>query len=171
MNRIIKITAFLLSIILLFGSCTTPQYIFDRGSNEMQKKLIKRRSGNVFGDIGLLLSSVFLFSTVEVDRNYVLDDQEFKKINLINPTKDTIYINMLTDIYWDEENFCDFMDIRIPPHQKCKMLVPVNANYNVYFSNTLEQEDDEMIQINTDDLRRLSLYPGMTIINESNLNQ
>ena len=171
MNRIIITIAFLLSIILLFGSCTTPQYIHDKGSNERQKKLIKRHSGNIFSDIGLLLSSIFIMAAVEVDREFIFDDQEFKKLKLINPTKDTIYVNMLTDVYWDEENFCDFMDIRLPPNQRCKMLVPVNANYNVYFSNTPEPEDDEMLEINTDEFNKLKLYPGMTKINDPKLNQ
>jgi hypothetical protein len=70
---------------------------------------------------------------------------------------------MLTDFFWDEDNYCDFMDIRIPPKEKCKLLLPVDANYNVYFSATPEKDDDEHIEINTNDFKRISLYPGLTL--------
>lgn len=171
MSRKLKLISIFLSILIFFSSCSSQHYIFDASSRERQKELRKSRSGNVFTDIGLMIASLFVMATLEVDAGLFPEGQEFKKLKLINPTKDTIYVNMLTDIYWDQENFCDFMDIRIPPQEKCSMLVPVNANYNVYFSNTPEAEDDEMLEINTDDFKRLSLYPGLTEIEELNLNQ
>jgi hypothetical protein len=70
---------------------------------------------------------------------------------------------MLTDIYWDKNNYCDFMDIRIPPKEKCRILVPVNADYNVYFSQTPQDDDDEMIKINTKELNQLIIKPGITL--------
>jgi hypothetical protein len=79
---------------------------------------------------------------------------------------------MLADVYWDEENYCDFMDIRIPPHSNCKVLVPTDANYNLYFSNTQESEDDEKINFYTNGIKKISLYPGLTLNNDTiNLNQ
>lgn len=161
----------ILLVAILLSSCASGKYFYDVESRERQKELRKHRSGNVFGDIGLMIASAFVMAALEIETDFYPEGQEFKKIKLINPTKDTIYVNMLTDVYWDEENFCDFMDIRIPPRQKCLMLVPVNANYNIYFSNTREEEDDEMLEINTDSFKRLSLYPGMTVIKELNLNQ
>lgn len=90
----------------------------------------------------------------------------------MNPTKDTMYINMLTDVTWDKNDYCDFMDIRIPPKTNCKVLVPVDANYNLYFSNTPEDDDDEMLEIFTSDINKLSLYPGITLVNDTiDLNQ
>ncbi|MCG6187683.1 hypothetical protein [Maribellus maritimus] len=166
MTRKLKSVSIILSFLVLFTSCTSQKYFFDTESSERQKELKKHRSGNVFGDIGLMIASLFVMATLEVDAGFYPEGQEFKKLKLINPTKDTIYVNMLTDVYWDEQNFCDFMDIRIPPHQKCTMLVPVNADYNVYFSNTPEEEDDEMLEINTDAFKRLSLYPGLTVIED-----
>jgi hypothetical protein len=156
---------------LLF-SCSSPKYFHDKSSFERQKELKKDRSGNVLSDIGIGILSTFSAAAFEVDLGWYPSEQEFKKINLNNPTNDTIYVNMLTDVYWDENNYCDFMDIRIPPNEKCKVLVPLNANYNLYFSNTSESDDDEMLEIFTNDIKKVSLYPGLTLLNDStNLNQ
>ncbi len=162
MNRKIQLVTSLLILTFLFSSCATGKYFYDPVSQERQQDLKKHRSGNVFGDIGLFMANIFVMATLDVDAGLYPQGQEFKKIKLINPTKDTIYVNMLTDVYWDEDNFCDFMDIRIPGEKKCILLVPVNADYNVYFSSTPESDDDEMLEINTDNFKRLSLYPGLT---------
>ncbi len=116
--------------------------------------------------------SVFSSSALDTEIEWHPSEQEFKKLKLINPTADTMYINMLTDIFWDKNDYCDFMDIRIPPKTECKIFVPVNANYNLYFSNTPQTDDDEMLEIFTTDLKRISLYPGITIIQDTaNVNQ
>jgi hypothetical protein len=171
MVRKIKSFSIILLSLVHFASCTSQKYFFDTESSERQKELRKHRSGNIFDGIGFTIISAFATETIEINADFYPEGQEFKKLKLINPTKDTMYINMLTDVYWDEENFCDFMDIRIPPHKKCSMLVPVNANYNVYFSNTPGEEDDEMVEINTDDIGKLPLYPGLAVIKDLNLNQ
>jgi len=168
MFRKTRLIAILFVLLLLIFSCRTTAYLHDETSNERQMELKKHRSGNIFGDIGLTLTSIIVLAAADVDPGLYPDGRDFKKIKLQNPTNDTIYVNMLTDVFWDEENYCDFMDIRIPPHKICKMLVPVDANYNIYFSNTPESEDDvEFIEVNTDDVRRLSLYPGLTKIDLS----
>jgi len=150
-------------IIVTFSiSCSSPKYFHDPVSRERQMDLKKHRSGNVFADVGLTVASIFVSSAINFDLGLYPEGQDFKKIKLINPTTDTIYVNMLTDVYWDKDNYCDFMDIRIPPKVKCKVLVPVDANYNLYFSNTPESDDDEMLQVNTNDFKKISLYPGLT---------
>ena len=158
---------FLLGVAFTVFSCSSPKYIYDSSSLNRQKELHDKRSANVFGDILMgsisVVSSVVLATEVE----WQLTEQQFKKLSLINPTNDTIYVNMLTDIFWDKENYCDFMDIRIPPHKNCKVLVPVNANYNLYFSNTPEEGDDEMLEIFTGKINSVSLYPGLTVLNDS----
>jgi len=147
---------------IFFFSCSTPQYFHDTSSLERQKELLKSRSGNVASDIFLGISTVCLSAALETDMGFEIHDQNFKKLNLINTSHDTMYINMLTDLFWDENDYCDFMDIRIPPQTKCKVMVPINANYNVYFSNTPESEDDELLEINTSETKNLLLIPGMT---------
>jgi len=161
-----------ISIFLLLFSCSSPKYFHNQSSFERQKELKKDRSINVWSDVGMSVASVFSSAAFDVELNYYPSDQEFKKINLINPTIDTMYINMLTDLYWDKEDYCDFMDIRLPPKTNCKVLVPVNANYNLYFSNTPESTDDEMMEIFTSDIKKISLNPGITVVNDTiNLNQ
>lgn len=159
---------FLFTIIAVFlYSCSTPKYFHDKSSFERQKELKTSRSQNITSEIAMGIYSIFASAALDLNVEYYPSEQEFKKLNLINPTTDTMYINMLTDIYWDENNYCDFMDIRIPPKTECKVLVPVNANYNLYFSSTPQDDDDEMLKIFTSDLKRVSLYPGITNTKDS----
>lgn len=104
---------------------------------------------NVFG--GILIGTVSLVASTYIGEEIVWEPthQNFKKLRLINPTLDTLNVNMLTDVYLDKDDYCDFMDIRIPPAQNCRVLVPVNAVYQIYFSNTPQNDDDELLEINT----------------------
>lgn len=161
-----------LGVAIMVFSCSTTKYIYDSSSLNRQKEIHGKRSANVFGEI--LMGSIYVVSSayLATEIEWQLTEQQFKKLNLINPTNDTIYVNMLTDIFWDKDDFCDFMDIRIPPQENCKVLVPVNANYNLYFSNTSEQNDDEKLEIFTCKIKSVSLYPGLTVLIDSiNLNQ
>ena len=146
-----------LVVILCFCVCSAPKYIHDISSFNRQKEIRNTRSAHVFGDI--LIGSVTIIASAYIGEEIEWEPtlQNFKKLSLINPTTDTIYINMLTDIYWDKNNYCDFMDIRIPPKQSCRILVPVDAVYNVYFSNTLQNDDDELLEINTSKINRINL--------------
>jgi hypothetical protein len=171
MKKRFSIAVFIATFLFIF-SCSPPKYFHDSSSFERQKELKKDRSGNVVSDIGIGILSTFSSAAFEVDLGWYPSEQEFKNIKLNNPSNDTIYVNMLTDVYWDENNYCDFMDIRIPPNEKGKVLVPLNANYNLYFSNTAESDDDEMLEIFTNDIKKISLKPGLTVLNDStNLKQ
>lgn len=156
----------LLLLPFLLVNCATPKYIHDTSSFERQKDLRQTRSANVFGDIFVGFSTACLSAALETDIEFYPSEQQFKKLKLVNPTSDTIYVNMLTDVFWDKNNYCDFMDIRIPPQMNCKVMVPMEANYNVYFSNTPESEDDEMLEIFSTNTKRISLKPGMTLVGE-----
>lgn len=163
MRTFITYTFILAGIFLIFG-CSTPEYFHDTSSFERQKDLQNTRTANVFGEIFTGVSSVCMAVAFDGEVEYYPGAQQFKKIKLINPTTDTMYVNMLTDLYWDKDNYCDFMDIRIPPLEECKVLVPVNASYNLYFSPTPQSDDDEMLEIFTSDvLKRISLKPNMTL--------
>ncbi len=149
-------------IIISLISCTSSKYIHDPSSNKRQKELRSSRSGNVAADIFLTIGSVILSESLDVNVDYFPAGQDFKNFKLVNNTKDTMFVNMLTDATWDNEDYCDFMDIRIPPEEKCKILVPLGVNYNVYFGTSDNPEKDEYLQINTFDVRKLGLKPGMT---------
>ncbi|MCF6358511.1 MAG: hypothetical protein L3J54_11960 [Draconibacterium sp.] len=169
-KRLTFLSLFTLTIIIF--SCSSQKYFHDISSLDRQKELKKNHSGNVVSNIANGIISIFTSAVFNIEAGWYPSEQEFKKIKLINPSTDTIYVNMLTDVYWDEENYCDFMDIRLPPKTDCKVLVPVNANYNLYFSNTIENDDDEMLEIFTTNLKKVSLYPGLTLLNDTvNLNR
>ena len=156
----------ILSIIFISVSCSSPQYFHDASSKKRQKELRETRSANVFADIFSGFTSVCMAAALDGEVEFYPSEQQFKKLILLNPTSDTIYVNMLTDVYWDENNYCDFMDIRIPPKCDCKVLVPIAANYHLYFSPTPESDDDELLEIHTSSIKSISLAPGMTLLGE-----
>ncbi|NQU87480.1 MAG: hypothetical protein HQ541_17130 [Mariniphaga sp.] len=154
-----KIFVFLITIVILFQGCNSYQYIYDSDSQERQRELQKNRSGNVAGEIFSFLGAVILEASTGVYVDYVPEEQEFKRFNLMNPTKDTMYVNMLSDLSWDNENYCDFMDIRIPPNDNCRILLPLFANYNIYFGISDNPEEDQLLEINTSYKRKITLIP------------
>ena len=153
---------------LMLVSCTTPRYIHDLSSFERQKELRQTRSSNVFSSVFLGISSAGLSVAFNSDILLFPPDQQFKNLKLQNATIDTMYVNMLSDVYWDENDYCDFMDIRIPPLKSCKIMVPLDANYNLYFSTTPESDDDEMLEFNTNRIKNIALVPGMTLEDVAN---
>ena len=144
----------------LLTNCSTTKYIYDTSSNKRQQELKSSRNGAVAGDVILAGFSLFFAAASGTEFDYYPSEQRFKKILLKNPTADTVYVNMLTDVYWDKLDYCDFMDIRIPPGKNCRILCPVDAEYNVYFRNKWENEEDEMITINTASLSSVKLEPA-----------
>lgn len=158
---------FIVCLHILFHACSTPQYIHDTASYERQKELQNCRSNNVFSEIIIGFGSVCTSAILDTDIGYYPDEQQFKKLNLINTTSDTMYVNMLTDVIWDKEDYCDFMDIRIPPSLNCKVMVPVETLYNLYFSTTPQSDDDELMQINSSDTKNIKLYSGITHLSET----
>ena len=143
-------------------SCSSPRYINDSSSHERQKELRASRSGGVVIDVLLTIGSLIFSSATESDAIYFPQGQRFKRFKLINTATDTMYVNMLTDATWDNEDYCDFMDIRIPPEKRCKILVPIGVTYNIYFGVTNDPEKDELLEVNTHEARKVALTPGMT---------
>lgn len=157
------ITSILLSFLF---SCAAPKHFQDKESQKRQKEIKNSRASNVFVDILAGTFSVISAAALDTEVDFEPTEQQFKKMKLVNPTTDTMYVNMLTDVSWGGTDYCDFMDIRIPPRSKCKLLVPINANYNIYFSNTPESLDDEKLEIFTTSVNKISLYPGITATND-----
>ena len=153
---------FIIFTVFILSACSSPKYIYNQESYNRQKELQTCRGKNIAKEISLGLFSACTAATLDMEFSYYPSEQQFKKLKLINSTTDTMYVNMLTDVFWDTKNYCDFMDIRIPPERSTKILVPVDVNYNIYFSITPQNDDDELLHIFTSDLGQLSLYPGMT---------
>jgi hypothetical protein len=156
-------TVLSLALVVLFSSCITPQYILDNDSAALQKQIHNKRVGNVFGDVFLTAGSTFLavFTGVFV---YSPSGNSLKKVALRNNGTDTLQVNMLTDQIWKDSSYADMMDIRIPPGKTARILLPAGAVYNLYFSNTPgTEEDDEFLVFDTNTMRKVNLYPGLTL--------
>jgi len=162
MNKFLKV----ILLFLLTASCTTGRYIHDDASAQRHKNLRGNRAGNIVGNALITTGSLFLSALLGGDLVYIPEDEnQYKKVSLHNTSNDTLTVNMLTDYLMNDTTYCDFLDIRIPPGAKCRLLMPRGATYNLYFSNTPEPDDDEMIEINTRSKKRIVLYPGMTKVN------
>ncbi len=166
-NRYLKRIVCLLTITLILASCISYQYIGDSETVKREKEIQGTRVGNVIGDSFLTLASAVVAAFTGVYISYIPESQRLKHIALVNQSTDTLQVNMLTDQVWKDSTYCDFRDIRIPPGEKCRLLVPVNSVYNLYFSNTINsQEDDELLELNSTLKSKIILYPGMTFQNK-----
>lgn len=149
---------------LFFSSCVSYRYINNEASLRLQKKIQGRRTANIAGGSLLTLGSVVLAWFTGVYVGYAPGANALKTLRLVNTSPDTLQVNLLSDVFWKDSVYCDFRDIRIPPGEKCRLLVPSNGLYNLYFSNTVNsEEDDEMIRVSPIAGAKISLTPGMTL--------
>lgn len=150
-----------LAVLLCCGSCTNTRYLTDSKSIDRQHDMRKHRSGVNAGDA--LLSIVNLFVSNALDSEYEISqsDRAFKRMTIVNESSDSLYVNMVTDIVWKEDGYCDIMGIVLPPKARQKLLVPYPAAYNVYFKTPFSGE--EKIEFRSDNKHRiLKLRAGMT---------
>lgn len=160
-----KMVPILLSGLLLI-SCSTGKYLTDADSVKRHNEMRKERTKLNIAEALLATGSLVLAAATEGEMvaAYVPEAKQFKKVNFENISADTLYINMLTDCRINENEFYDFMNIKLPPQKTCKLLMPIGIVYNVYFRNTPEPADsEEMIEVNSAGKRKISLYPGMTV--------
>jgi hypothetical protein len=166
--RLYKPFTFLLALSFLLTSCITYTYIRDAESLTLQKDIQSKRAGNVIGDTFLTLASAVVAAFTGVYVGYTPDGRSLKHLSLVNNSPDTMQVNLISDMKWKDSTYCDFRDIRIPPGKKCRLLVPVNSVYNLYFSNTMNsEEDDEFLEIDANAKSKIILSPGMTFQNET----
>lgn len=152
-----------LTAVILFGGCTNTRYLTDANSIERQRDMRKNRTGGNIGDVGINTANFFIAAILNTSYEVYSRERSFKRISVINHSEDSLYVNMVTDILWKEEGYCDIMGIAIPPGAKQKLLVPYPAAYNIYFRSP--DSEEEMLEIRTDSkLRRVNLKTGMTII-------
>lgn len=147
--------------IILFGGCTNTRYLTDIKSIDRQHDMRSNRVGKNIGE-GCLNMSLFILAAV---LNYEFEPAEsertFKRISIVNESTDSLFVNMVTDIVWKEDGYCDIMGITLPPGAKQKLLVPYPAAYYAYFRSPYTEE--EKLEVRTDSkLRRIRLRAGMT---------
>jgi len=154
-----KSIVFFISLII-FSSCVTSAYITDQESIERQKEMRKYRTGVNFAEVGVLFASAVGEAFTGVNIYPEPSRQSFRKMRLINESKDTLYINMVTDWLWKDSAYCDIREIVMPPLESAKVIVPLGAAYNIYFRTDYNTPDDEKVEINTAETGRIKLNPG-----------
>ena len=156
-----------LALLMLVSACITPHYILDRNSYSLQKEIKNKRAGNVFGDVFLTMGSTLLALITGVYIGYAPGERSLKKVALKNVSEDSLQVNMLTDMIWKDSTYADVMNIRIPPGETCRLLIPSGAVYNLYFSSTFDTtDDDEFLVFDTSTMKKVTLYPGLTFLKE-----
>lgn len=99
----------------------------------------------------------------DFDFEPIESERAFKRIAIINESTDSLFVNMVTDVVWKEDGYCDIMGIALPPGAKQKLLLPYPAAYNVFFQSPYTEE--EKLEVRTDSkLRRIRLRAGMTSV-------
>jgi len=120
----------------------------------------QHRSGVKAGDILLNTANLVMSVTLGTEFEIAASNRAFKHILVSNVSTDTMTVNMVTDIEWEDSVFCDIMGIVLPPKAQQKLLVPYPAAYNVYFKTS--KTDEEQLEFRTDDkIKEIKLKPGM----------
>ncbi len=150
-----------LSAIIIFGGCTNTRYLTDPASIDRQRDMRTHRVGKNIAEGCLNLSFFILSGVLNTEFGPLESERTFKRISIVNQSVDSLYVNMVTDIVWKEDGYCDIMGIVLPPGAKQKLLVPYPAAYNVFFQTPFTEE--EKLEVRTDSkLRRIDLRAGMT---------
>jgi hypothetical protein len=158
-----KIILLVVTAIIFCGGCTNTRYLTDPTSVERQRDMRSNRVGKNIGEGCLNISFFILAAVLNSEFVPVESERSFKRISVINQSTDSLFVNMVTDIVWKENGYCDIMGIVLPPGAKQKLLVPYPAAYNVYFQSPFTEE--EKIEVWTDSkLRQIKLRTGMTQI-------
>jgi len=153
-------TFIILSLLMfIFSSCATSVYITDQKSIQNQKEMRRNRTGRNFLEAGILFAAAVGEALTDVNVYPVPAPQSFRKLVLVNKSKDTLFVNMVTDHLWKDSTYCDIRDIVLPPLVSAKVVVPMDANYNVFFRNDFNAPDDEKVEINTANIGRVKLKP------------
>lgn len=161
--------SFFVSLTIL-SSCVTSAYITDQESIERQKEMRKYRTGVNFAEVGVLFASAVGEAFTGVSIYPEPSPQSFRKMKLINVSKDTLYINMVTDWFWKDSVYCDIREIVMPPLESAKVIVPLGAAYNVFFRTDYNAPDDETVEINTAETGRVRLNPNKIKSEEKPIN-
>ena len=119
----------------------------------------KYRTGVNFADVGLLVASSVGAALTGVAIYSEPQSQAFKKMMLVNESKDTLFVNMVTDWLWKDSAYCDIREIVMPPLQLAKVIVPMGAAYNIFFRNEYNAPDDEKVEVNTAEISKVKLKP------------
>jgi len=142
-------TYFLIVLIVVTAyNCTSTRYLTDQVSIDRQHDMRRHRTGGNVGDVFLNIANLFISATLNSGYEVIQSERAFKRITVANQLSDTLQVNMVTDVLWKDDEYCDIMGIILPPGAKQKLLVPYPAAYNIYFKTSGSEE--EKLEIQTD---------------------
>lgn len=161
----LKLYALVLAAALAFGGCTSTRYVTDQATIKRQHEMRGKRTGGNVGDVLVNFGNFFLSAMLNTDYEVYSSERFYKRITVSNESNDSLYVNMVTDIKWNDSEFCDILGIALPAGARQKVLAPFPAAYNVYFRKPGAGE--EKIEVRTDGKARIvRLKPGMTILSQ-----
>jgi hypothetical protein len=146
------------TVIGLSGGCASTKYITDHNSIYLQHQMHVHRSGVKTGDILLNTANFIMSVTLGTEFEITASERAFKHIVIGNESVDTMTVNMVTDIEWEDSVYCDIMGIVLPPKAQQKLLVPYPAAYHIFYCTPYRSEDSLLIQTN-DKKKQYNLIP------------
>jgi len=158
MNRIFRYSLIFVSLTVIW-SCAVSGYITDPDSIQRQKKMHSYRTGVNIGEGFLVVGSAIGAAFTGIDLYTQTQGRAFRKLKLLNDSKDTLFVNMVTDYQWKDSTYFDIREIVMPPLMSMKLIVPIGVAYNIYFRNDYNAPDDAKVEINTSDTGKVRLKP------------
>lgn len=159
-----------LTAVVICSSCTSTRYLTDEATIKRQHEMRGKRTGGNVGDVLVNFGNFFLAALLNANYEIYSSERSYKRITVANESTDSLYVNMVTDIKWNDTDFCDIMGIALPAGARQKVLAPFPAAYNVYFRKP--GNDEEKIEIRTDGKARIiRLKPGMTALSQPEENE
>lgn len=147
------------SIVLNLCACRVSSYLTDQKSIELQKSLRKHRTGVNIGE-GILVAGSAVFSLFTGVLFFTPQTQAYRRLKLVSQSKDTLFVNMVTDWQWKDSTYFDLREIVIPPQKSMKLVVPNGISYNLYFRTKYDTPVDEKVELNTGETRVVKLNPN-----------
>jgi len=140
-------------------SCSVSGYITDPQSVKRQKEMHSQRTGLNIGEGFLVVGSAIGAAFTGIDFYSPTEGRAYRKMKLLNGSKDTLFVNMVTDWQWKDSTYFDIREIVMPPKKTMKLIVPMGISYNIYFRNNYNAPDDEKVEINTANVSQVKLQP------------
>lgn len=154
----IKILIWLLVAAFILGGCTSTQYITDKESIKRQQKMKMHRVGVNAGTVCLNLLSMTVAALLNSAYEPITSEQSSRRIKLVNQEPDTMVVNMVTDILFQDSIYCDIMGIVLPPGASQRVLIASPAAYNIYYRTTLKEEEKFEFYDNRQRVIRLKMF-------------
>ncbi len=143
-------------LVLNLCACRVSSYLTDQKSIELQKSLRKHRTGVNIGE-GILVAGSAVFSLFTGLVFFTPQTQAYRRLKLVSQSKDTLFVNMVTDWKWKDSTYFDLREIVIPPQKSIKLVVPNGISYNIYFRTKYDAPDDDKVELNTGETRVVKL--------------